>query len=245
MSISIALIPLALAIRTALGPEQFEEWVHARQLTVTSTFTDKAELVKALKHAGYDAEPWNGSLKTRTDGENFVFWDLLHGKWQLVGVHEDSERMRHLMMTMEVNNTSGQKLFDIPDNFGKPVEQAALSMTTFPTNFRDSALLIKTLRDFGAQPVRQANGEVHCRIESSTLRFIPVTDGPYRLELEDAPDIKYLYRQLQLLDEDYGRGVQSLVYNALKGRVNQKNLSITHEEVMEDNSIVLTLTVNE
>lgn len=82
MSVCIALLPVALAIRIVMGKENFENWVRAQQVRVPTSFKTELELARAVKKAGYDAIKFGSSIKTHIDGEkNFFFWELVDGKW--------------------------------------------------------------------------------------------------------------------------------------------------------------------
>jgi hypothetical protein len=82
MSVCIALLPVALAMRVVMGKKNFENWVNAQQIKVPSNFTTELELTRTVKKAGYDAIKFGSSIKTHIDGEkSFMFWELNDGKW--------------------------------------------------------------------------------------------------------------------------------------------------------------------
>lgn len=72
----------------------------------------------------------------------------------------------------------------------------------------------------------------------------PVVDAPFSLEIIKAPDLKPIFHSLSTLDEDYKRQIQSATLKNLKQKIQEKELAIESEEVLEDNSIVLTLSIN-
>lgn len=114
---------------------------------------------------------------------------------------------------------------------------------TFPTHFRDGDLLFRALQEFGITPVR--NGDtISCKLEEAELIFHPHGDAPYEVEIRNAPDYGRIYEYLTHLDSDYKRCVQDLVYTKLKERACERNMTVTGEEVLEDNSIVVTLTLD-
>lgn len=142
----------------------------------------------------------------------------------------------------------------------KPVKHSAKSVTpvapiapiapatpvpapTFPTHFRDGDLLFRALQEFGIVPVRSGD-TISCTLEEAELIFHPHGEAPYEVEIRNAPDYGRIYEYLTHLDSDYKRCVQDLVYTKLKARAGERNMTVTGEEVLEDNSIVVTLTLD-
>jgi hypothetical protein len=52
MSVCIALLPVALAMRVVMGKKNFENWVNAQQIKVPSNFTTELELTRTVKKGG-------------------------------------------------------------------------------------------------------------------------------------------------------------------------------------------------
>ena len=245
MSVSIALLPVALAIgltmRLIMGKNKFEAWLESLQVKLPTNFENETDLVCTVKKAGYDAEKWGGSIKTHIKGEqNFFFWNLIDGKWVAVFSKSDSKDMI-IAFIKELESKAGRKLFVVNEETKKI---AVIPTRTFPTNFRDSNILIRTLTDHGLNPEQQNSSEIVCNIGSATLRFRQEAGSPFSVEIERAQDMNAIFSQLFSVDEDYKRYVQSSTYEKLKKRAIEKNLTIESEEVLEDNSIVLTLLVN-
>jgi hypothetical protein len=140
----------------------------------------------------------------------------------------------------DLEEKTGRKIFVAEGGVG---ETFVAQNQTFPTNFRNEQLLVNTLNDYGLQPSVQTDGEVTCRVEQSTLRFRPAEEGPFSVEVENAPNLQQVFQLLSTLDEDYRHAVQAAAYENLMGRVEEKNLVVESEEVLEDNSIVITLNV--
>lgn len=249
MSVSIALIPVALTLRLVMGKDKFDRWAESMQVKEPSTFENELELVRTVRKAGYDAEKWGGSYKTHIDGEDlFFFWELDDGKWTAVFGRSDSrQKIRQFMA--EINQAAGRQIFEQLQVQGDTITmtsatETAESVATFPTNFRDGELLFRTLKEFGVNPVREGSG-MKCRVEDSLLIFRQSQshDSPFYVEVHNAPDLRKVYQYLSDVDEDYKRCLQSMVYEKLKERVEAKNMTVESEEVLEDNSIVLTINI--
>jgi hypothetical protein len=242
LSVSLALIPVALTLRVVMGKEGFENWVRSMQVRMPTTFEHEVDLVVSVRKAGYDAEKWGGLIKTHVRGEQeFLFWELVDGTWTAIFAKSDSQETISRFVR-DLEDKTGRKIFATeqgPNSVATPQRQ------TFPTNFRDGELLASTLRDHGLQPTAGPGGEVTCRVEQSTLRFRPAEEGPFSVEVDNAPNLQPVFGFLSTLDEDYKRGVQAAAYEGLMSRVEEKNLTVESEEVLEDNSIVITLNVRE
>lgn len=242
MSVSLALIPVALALRVAMGKEGFENWIRSQEVRIPTNFKHEVDLIVTVRKAGYDAEKWAGLIKTHIRGErNFFFWELEDGVWTAVFAKSDSQQMVSRFMD-DLESRSGRNIFGSDENtqgyFGTQSQ-------VFPTNFRDGQVLMKTLGEYGLHPETTSDGEIVCRVGASTLRFRPAEEGPYSVKIENAPDLRQMFQVLSNLDEDYRRGVQASTYEKLMNRIDEKNLAVESEEVLEDNSIVITLNVQE
>lgn len=237
MSVSIALLPVALAMRIVMGKENFENWVKAQQVRAPSSFKTELELSRAVKKAGYDAVKFGASIKTHIDGENiFFFWEFVDEKWIAVfSKHHEQAILDRFISRVE--SASGFKIF------GELVNTTAVVSAQFPTNFRDGAMLIDTLKEFGAHPSKRSDGSITCKIEHSELLFTKLGDSPFMVEIKNSPSLEQVYRYMSDIDDDYKRCVQTAVYEKVKARAAEKNLVVESEEVLPDKTILMTLRV--
>lgn len=242
MSVSLALIPIALTLRAVMGKDQFDDWADSMQVKVATNFTNELDLVKTLRRAGYDAEKTGGSIKTHLDGEKqFFYWEQLDGKWHAIFAKSDSPAVLEQFMN-DLEQQSQRKIFT------GGIHQAETqlhqdSVQTFPTNFRDGGILTRTLKEFGVNPIQGADGIITCTVQGTKLTFRQHGDSPFTLEMQNPPNLHEIFLYLSDVDDEYKRCVQSLVYEKLKQRAADKNLSIESEEVLDDNSIVITLNI--
>jgi len=241
MSLCIALIPIALAMRVAMGKENFEKWIESNQRRIPTSFKNERDLISTVEKAGYDTEKWGDSIKTHIKGEKeFLFWELVDGKWTAVFFKScPEEDLRHFIQVIE--KKSGRKIFEVQHPTQKTTE---IQARTFPTNFRDGHLLLKTLQETGINPNTHSNGHITCTIGQCTLRFYQVPGEPFNVELK-AENIEQIFKDLSNLDETYKKCVQASTYENLMHRLQETNLNLESEEVLEDNSIVVTLAIPE
>ncbi|WP_462410814.1 hypothetical protein [Neobacillus sp. Marseille-QA0830] len=242
MSVSLALIPIALALRAVMHKDVFEEWTETLQVQVPTTIETEADLIQTLYEAGYDAEKYGGTIKTHLNGEEqFFFWEYIDGKWTAIFAKSDSPAELEQFM-QDLEQKSQRKIFT--GTVHQAEEQIKSdSVQTFPTNFRDGALLARTLKEFGVNPTQGANGRITCNVQGTQLTFLQHGDAPFSVEIRNAPSLRDIFMYISDVDEEYKRCVQAIVYEKLKERAAEKNLSIESEEVMEDNSIVITLNI--
>lgn len=238
MSVSIALLPVALAMRIVMGKDNFENWVKAQQVRVPSSFKTELELSRAVKKAGYDAVKFGASIKTHIDGENvFFFWEFVDGKWiAIFSKHHEQAILNKFMSSVE--SAAGFKIF------GEQANTAAVVSTQFPTNFRDGTMLIDALKEFGAHPTKRSDGSITCKIEHSELLFTQLGDSPFMVEVKNSPSLEQVYRYMSDIDDDYKRCVQTAVYEKVKARAAEKDMVIEGEEVLPDKTILMTLRVH-
>jgi hypothetical protein len=237
MSVSIALLPVALAMRIVMGKNNFENWVKAQQVRVPSSFKTELELSRAVKKAGYDAVKFGGAIKTHIDGEKlFFFWEFVDGKWIAVfSKHHDQAILNRFMSGVE--SVAGKKIF------GELANTTTVASAQFPTNFRDGTMLIDALKEFGARPTKRSDGSIKCKIEHSDLLFTQVGDSPFMVEIKNSPSLEQVYRYMSDIDDDYKRCVQTAVYEKIKARAAEKDMVVDSEEVLPDKTIVMTLRV--
>ena len=238
MSVCIALLPVALAMRIVMGKENFANWVKGQQVRVPSSFTTELELTRTVKKAGYDAIKFGASIKTHFDGEkSFFFWELVDGKWVAIfSKNEDQAMLDRFKSKLE--SVAGRQIFGV-------ITPVAVTVSAqFPTNFRDRDLLMKALTEFGARPTKRSNGSVLCKIENTALMFTQIGNSPYMVEVKNGPNLEQVYQYLTDIDDDYKRCVQTAVYEKVKARAAERNMTIESEEVLPDKTILMTLRVS-
>jgi hypothetical protein len=238
MSVCIALLPVALAMRIVMGKKNFENWVSAQQVRVPSNFTTELELTRTVKKAGYDAIKFGSSIKTHIDGEkSFFFWELVDNKWVAIFSKNQDKAMLDRFKSV-VESVADRRVF------GELPAAAVTVSAQFPTNFRDADLLMKALTEFGALPVKRSNGSVLCKIQNTSLIFNQIGNSPYMVEVKDGPNLEQVYQYMADIDDDYKRCVQTAVYEKVKSRAAERDMTIESEEVLPDKTILMTLRVS-
>jgi hypothetical protein len=244
MSVSLVMLPVALALRVVMGKEGFDAWVRSNEVRHPTGFRSLAELKRVVRGAGYDAEEWGGLIKTHIDGEQeFIFWELENGQWTAIfSTYQTPVLSQRFMKALEAQ--AGRTIFATRDE-SAPAEVRPAASSVFPTNFRDGEMLLATLERFGVQAQVQATGEITTTLGRSPVTFRPGggETSPYTVQIGNAPDLRGTFEQLSRVDEAYKQGVQAAALATLRERIRDKKLTIEREEMLADRSVVLTLAI--
>lgn len=243
MSVSLVMLPVALALRVVMGKEGFDAWVRSNEVRHPTGFRSLAELKRVVRGAGYDAEEWGGLVKTHIDGEReFIFWEQENGEWSAIfSTYQVPSLSQRFMEALEAR--AGQAIF-IREGASAPAEARPAS-SVFPTNFRDGERLLETLERFGVQAQVHAGGEITTTLGRSPVTFRPGggETSPYTVAIGNAPDLRGTFEQLSRVDEAYKQGVQAAALATLRERIHDRKLTIEREETLPDRSVVLTLAI--
>lgn len=110
-----------------------------------------------------------------------------------------------------------------------------------PTNYVDKELLKKTLNEYGAEILYEQNNDIKCKMENSLLEFEKQNET-YMVKIINASNGEDIYEHLKELDSEYKRNLQEQVYINTKKNIEDEGMEIEKEEILEDNSIVLTIS---
>lgn len=113
------------------------------------------------------------------------------------------------------------------------------------TPFVDSALLLETLNNYDCHVQTVGENEIIVKTNCGDLRYIKPSQGEaYRLYLDKVNDVDGLLTNLKSFEYDYNRNVQEYTYSHIKQNL-ADNMTIAEEEVLDDNSIYLTINLSE
>lgn len=112
----------------------------------------------------------------------------------------------------------------------------------YKTAFKDETLLLKTLNEHGVENITTDNNKIYCNLESLKFEFEKDSEGVYIMNIthkeNDNIDI------VNELGEEYQLNAQEKSYIDLKKKIEKQNLEIDSEEVLEDNSIMITVNLD-
>ncbi len=112
------------------------------------------------------------------------------------------------------------------------------------TVFMDKNLLIKTLTEHGINNVQESlSGEIVGSIDGYKFCFTkPSEDKPYSLKIS-AKQSENIDEKVEDLNSEYALNVQEDTYLSVVENLKNNNMEIESEEVMDDNTIVLTVNL--
>ena len=124
---------------------------------------------------------------------------------------------------------------DIKKMFEEEIETAIVDKDT----------LIKTLTEHGAKITYQGEYSVSCSVDNFVFNFYKKTqtkETPYTLKVKYDDNFN-LEETIKDIGEEYAENAQEISYNIIKERLEEQNLTISNEEIYEDNTIVLTVNL--
>ncbi|OSA77134.1 hypothetical protein B2H86_03045 [Clostridium botulinum] len=256
MSISLALVPAVLILSVAMGAKDFDNWVESSKIKMPTELKNEEEIMKTVELAGYKINKYGNYIRTEiNEGKEFVTWEKENGIWNVVFSKYDSKEMI-VDFIMNLNNKAGRKVIyksieemenrnDNSTTVKEILELPKVEKEIFPTNFRDKDLLLKTLKECGACPKEISNEDIQCNTKECQLIFHKEEDGSYNVEIEDTSSLKNVFHHLSIIDEEYKHNVQEYTYKRVVEKLNETDMYIDNEEVLEDNSILLTVNIGD
>ena len=254
MSVSLILLPVALAMYVVMGKENMDKWIDSMQTKIPTTFASKDELVTCVRKAGFDANDFGGMVKTHLKGESlFFFWQLIDGKWVAVfGKNDPHLEIKYLIR--EVEAAAGKPVFVWEESDSVREGQSAsqrpakrrvtvLEKKLFPTNFRDKELLLRVLAEYSLNPTVDAAGTITCTGSGCMFVFTQQNDQPFVVEVLKAPSLNAIYDSIAVLDAGYAKTVQAEAVRNVKNSLHERGLALEHEEILQDNTVVLTVQI--
>ncbi len=110
------------------------------------------------------------------------------------------------------------------------------------TMFTDPGMLVKTLREHGLEVNQVSENEFVIQAPSGILHYFRQSaDSPFLLEVKKVKNLQELLDSLDSLENEYGRNVQKFTYDKVMASLEEHGMSIESEEILEDDSILLTL----
>lgn len=112
------------------------------------------------------------------------------------------------------------------------------------TAFTDANLLHKTLTQHGLQVQTTHENELIVRSPSGVLRYFRHNNTqPFSLQMSNISNMRELLDSVDELENEYGRNVQTFTYNKVMTSLHEHGMTVDQEEVLEDDSILLTLNL--
>lgn len=113
------------------------------------------------------------------------------------------------------------------------------------TNFMDKETLLKTLIEHGATDIIENNENITCDCEAIHLEFFKLEDLPYKVIISSHNQDNNINNFIENINSEYCANVQEISYNKIKENLESQNLEIEEEEILDDNTIVLTINLED
>ena len=111
------------------------------------------------------------------------------------------------------------------------------------TRFNDASLLVKTLNEHGIQTFVESENRIITQFAEGRITYIRASEGaPFIMEVSEVGDIQCLLDELETIETEYQGNVQSYTYERVINNL-PDGMTIESEQVLDDNSIVITLNV--
>lgn len=197
----------------------------------------KNELKNLLKTGKYDL--FRGNMQTPLENTNVILnWVLKDGYYcaEFSGESQSAITKEAEKLFENLNKCADRDL--------RMINDVMTAVYTYKTNYTDKGILLNTLTEHGAEEITENGDTVTCRLYDMEMAYKKL-DGSngYTLEITRVTDKTECENVINDLNDEYGMNIQEMTYNKIKERLEQENMRLESEEVMEDNSIVLTIEV--
>lgn len=118
-----------------------------------------------------------------------------------------------------------------------------LSKQEFKTVIMDKRTLLKTITEHGAENIQVDGNDITCDCEGFHIQFISHHNAPYSMKVA-FNNPAGLDNLVSDIGTEYSVNAQEVSYNKIKERLGTKNLQINDEEILEDDTIVLTVNLD-
>lgn len=259
-------LPLTLAMRGVMGKEKFEEWINSMDYFLETNFQSSDEMRKCVTKAGYDVVEWGNSLKTHLNSKtsSYFLWKVKDKKIVAnMSIYDDKQEINRFVEKVE--RIAGRKIFyeegeqekenevkykysaekSVIKEMAQAPSKQEVFTDQFPTVYVDTDVLIQLLEQYGIKTEQRQENEITCKYRTYELRFTRVSkDEPYDLIIHaTSKDMRAIHECMHNLNEDYYATMQEKAYWGIKQTIEEEGMEIEEEEVLEDNSIVLTVLV--
>ena len=254
MSLSLMAIvvglPVALTARTVMGEEKFNAWIKSNEYVLFTDFSSMDEMKRTVCQSGYDVVPFFNSPKTHlTKGSSSWFlWEIRDGQIAaILSIHDDKTAIQRFITAVEAK--AGRKVFrksSVKQKRSINVEDGlAITEQQIPTVFTDEVLLKTVLEKFNLPVYNETSDCIKSQFGELQLVFSREGEEAFDLQVRGSEKaMKSFYDCLFAMNEEYGLSIQEQTYLHVLENLDSSGMALVEENVLEDNSIVLTLQVN-
>ncbi len=123
-------------------------------------------------------------------------------------------------------------------------QHAPSKLPVLTTRFADETLLKETLTAHGLTVQKTGEDAFTVRTEAGVLRYFRSSETePYRMETQKVRDLPALMDELESLNCEYGCNVRDYTYHKVLDGLREHGMRLESQTVLEDDSILLTISV--
>ena len=127
-----------------------------------------------------------------------------------------------------------KKVAKVPTNQGK---------ATIKTRFNDSEILRRTLLEHGVNTREVSPNHIVSLFPTGQITYIRSSEGmPFVMEISNITDVQCLIDELDEIEKEYNGNVQQYTYDRVMNNL-PKGMVVENEKVLDDDSILITLSV--
>lgn len=121
--------------------------------------------------------------------------------------------------------------------------QSLKECVTMKTRFNDTSILVKTLNEYGLCPKQISPNRFSVHFSDGDIIYDrPSANSPFVMTVQNIKDKARLIKELDDIEQVYNGNVQEYTYQRVLTNL-PEGMAIEHEEVLDDNSIVITVNV--
>ena len=114
---------------------------------------------------------------------------------------------------------------------------------TIKTRFNDAGMLRRTLLEHGVNTRTISQNSIVSLFSTGQITYSrPSVDMPFVMEISNITDVQCLINEIDEIEHEYNGNVQQYTYERVMNNL-PKGMTVGNEEVLEDDSILITLNV--
>ena len=118
------------------------------------------------------------------------------------------------------------------------------SIENIETKYVSADLLVKTLEEHGVSVRQNSENEIVAEFEEGVITYVRDNNTEaFRMNVSDIKSAEDVLCNVEMIEKEYQSNVQTYTYERVLNNL-PENMSIDNETVLEDDSILITLTVD-
>lgn len=114
---------------------------------------------------------------------------------------------------------------------------------TIKTRFNDAGMLRRTLLEHGVNTRVTSQNSIVSLFPTGQITYSrPSVGMPFVMEISNITDVQCLINEIDEIEHEYNGNVQQYTYERVMNNL-PKGMTVDNEEVLEDDSILITLNV--